>query len=107
LHIVYTVSILNACILCIIANIIVVLLKQDIKLREAVALYKGQGLKRGVDWGKVSSHMGGTRSSKQCYVRWHEKLKLSDSGLMKEGAWAEDEVRVIHATIITACATNI
>ena len=69
-----------------------VLSKQDIKLREAVALYKGQGVRRGVDWGKVSSHMGGTRSSKQCYKRWRDTLKVVDSGLIKEGAWTEDEV---------------
>ncbi len=65
--------------------------KQDIKLREAVALYKGQGVRRGVNWGKVSSCMGGTRSSNQCYKRWHT-LKLADFGLMKKGAWTNDEV---------------
>ncbi len=60
--------------------------KQDIKLREAVALYKGQ------NWGKVSSYMGGTRSSNQCGQRWHTYLKLADFGLMKKGAWTNDEV---------------
>ena len=72
-------------------------------MREAVALYRGQGKGGGVSWVKVSSHMGGTRSTYQCYVRWHDTLKLADSGLIKEGAWAEDEVSVIHPTIITGC----
>ncbi len=71
-------------------------------MREAVALHKSQRVRRGVDWGKVSSHMGGTRSYKQCKMRWHDKLKLSDSDLIKEGAWAEDEVSVIHATLLFA-----
>ena len=79
-------------IVCIIANILILISNQDIKLREAVALYKGQGVRQGVDWVKVSSHMGGIRSSNQCGKRWHDKLKLSDSGLVKEGAWIEDEV---------------
>ena len=69
-------------------------------MREAVALYKGQGVRRSVDWGKVSSHMGGTRSYKQCGQRWRENLKLLDSGLMKEGPWTEDEViSLTHWTI--------
>ncbi len=73
--------------------------KQDIKLREAVALYKGQGVRRSVDWVKVSSHMGGTRSSQQCQKRWRYTLKESYSGLIKEGAWAEDEVRLTNPTM--------
>jgi hypothetical protein len=83
--------------------------KQDVKLHEAIALYSGKGVRRGVDWGKVSSHMGGTRSSKQCQIRWHDTLKLTDSGLIKEGAWAEDEVSVTHATIVHVlyCLCNI
>jgi hypothetical protein len=61
-------------------------------LREAVALYKGQGKRRAVDWVKVSSYMGGIRSSNQCYGRWYFTLKLT---------WTEEEViSVIHATII-------
>ena len=64
-----------------------------------MALYRGQGQGGSVSWVKVSSHMGGTRSYVQCNRRWHETLNLSDSGLVKEGAWAEDEVSVIHATI--------
>ncbi len=51
--------------------------KQDVKLREAVALYKGQGLRKRVDWVKVSSYMEGTRSSQQCKKRWHNALKLA------------------------------
>ena len=69
-------------------------------MREAMALYRGQGKGGGVDWEQVSSYMGGTRSSKQCNKRWLDKLKLTDSGLVKQGAWAEDEVSVIHATIV-------
>ncbi len=76
MHLFYIVSVLYVCILCIIANIIISS-TQDIKLREAVALYKGQGVRRGVDWGKVSSHMGGTRSYMQCNRRWHDALKLA------------------------------
>ncbi len=67
-----------------------------------MAFHKGQGVRGGVNWVKVSSHMGGTRSSKQCKMRWHDKLKFSDSGLIKEGAWTEDEVSVIHVTILFA-----
>ena len=69
-------------------------------MREAVALYRDQGFRGGVSWGQVSSYMGGTRSSKQCNKRWHDKLKFADMGLIKEGAWTEDEVSVIHANII-------
>ncbi len=61
-------------------------------MREAVAMYKGQGISGGVNWVKVSSHMGGTRSLTQCNKRWHDTLKLMDSGLIKQGAWTEDEV---------------
>ncbi len=57
-----------------------------------MALYKGQRISGGVNWVKVSSHMGGTRSSSQCGMRWHYTLKPADSGLIKEGAWTEDEV---------------
>jgi hypothetical protein len=65
-----------------------------------VALYRGQGKRGGVDWEKVSYHMGGTRSSKQCASRWRVNLKLVDSGLMKEGPWTEDEVITLtQATI--------
>ena len=61
-------------------------------MREAVALYKGQRISGGVDWVKASSYMGGTRSLIQCNIRWYDTLKVVDSGLMKEGAWTEDEV---------------
>ena len=107
---VHTVSILYFNVLCVIANKTMLLSKQDVKLHEAVALYSSQGVSRGgTNWVKVSSHMGGTRSSQQCYVRWHDKLKLTDSGLVKEGAWAEDEVSVIHANIVLVvnCLSNI
>ncbi len=56
-------------------NLALLFSKQDVKLREAVALYKGQGKGRGVNWEKVCSHMGGTRSSNQCNSRWHFRLK--------------------------------
>ena len=57
-----------------------------------MALNEGQGVRGGVDWVKVFSYMGGTRSSKQCNKRWHDKLKFADMALIKEGAWTEDEV---------------
>ncbi len=68
-----------------------------------MALYKGQrqGVRGVVDWGQVSSYMGGTRSSKHCKMRWYDKLKFADIGLAKEGAWTEDEViSLTHATIV-------
>ncbi len=69
-------------------------------MREAVALYRDQGKKRGsVNWVKVSAHMGGTRSPHQCGMRWHYTLKVADSEWIKKGAWTEDEVRLTHATI--------
>ena len=61
-------------------------------MREAVALYRGQGQGGGVNWVKVSSYMGGTRSLHQCNMKWNDTLKLADMGLIKEGAWTEDEV---------------
>ncbi len=96
--IVHTVIILYSNVLCVVANKTMLLSKQDLKLREAVALYSGQGIRRGADWKKVSSHMEGTRSPKHCKRRFHNILKLTDSGLIKEGAWTEDGV--IHASII-------
>ena len=70
-------------------------------MREAVALYRGQGQGGGVNWVKVSSYMGGTRSSKQCRNRWHNTLKLADSELIKEGVWTEDEViSLTHETVV-------
>ena len=95
---VFTVSVLYANIVCIIANTITLMIKQDVKLREAVALFKGQGVRQGVDWVKVSSHMGGTRSSNQCGQRWHDTLKLVDCEWIKKGDWAKDEVRPNQAT---------
>ena len=65
---------------------------KDVKLREAVALHQGQRIGGGVNWVKVSYHMGETRSSKQCRQRWYDTLENSDSGLRKEGGWTEDEV---------------
>jgi hypothetical protein len=74
-----------------------------------MALYKGQGISGGVNWGKVSSQMGGTRSSQQCKKRWCYTLKEADSGLIKEGAWAEDEVRLTNPAIghCLYCLCNI
>ncbi len=57
-----------------------------------MAFYEGKGVRGGVDWVKVSSYMGATRSSKQCNKRWRDTLKVVDSGLIKEGAWTEHEV---------------
>ncbi len=75
--------------------------KQDVKLREAVALYKDEEIRGGIRWEQVASHMGGTRSFRHCYVRWRETLKVFDSAFIKEGAWTDDEViRYPHATIV-------
>ena len=74
-----------------------------------MALYRGQGQGGGVSWKRVSSHMGGTRSYQQCRMRWQFTLIFADSGLMKEGAWTEDEVSLIHATIMYGldCFCNV
>ncbi len=71
-------------------------------MREAVALYRGQGQRQGgsVNWVKVSSHIGGTRSPHQCFMKWYDTLKVADSGLIEEGAWTEDEVINVILSII-------
>ncbi len=69
-------------------------------MREAVALYRGQGQGGGVNWVKVSSYMGGTRSYQQCRMRWHNVLKVADAGLVKEGAWTENEVTSLSDAIV-------
>lgn len=53
---------------------------EDVKLTEAVSMYDGQGRGGTVDWGRVSLHMGGDRSSYQHRMRWHSVLKHRVAG---------------------------
>ena len=55
-------------------------------------LYKGQGLKGGVNWVKVSEHMGGTRTHQQCNNRWNGILKPRSLGVMITTGWTDAEV---------------
>ena len=57
-----------------------------------VELYKGQGLNGGVNWVKVSEHMGGTRTPLQCSHRWTNTLKSRSLGVMKTTGWIDAEV---------------
>ena len=57
-----------------------------------VELYKGQGLKGGVNWVKVSEHMGGTKTLVQCNHRWTNILKPRSLGVMKTTSWTNAEV---------------
>jgi hypothetical protein len=45
-----------------------------------MALFEGQGKGGAVSWAKVSEHMGGTRTPKQCAKRWDDTLKHRSSG---------------------------
>jgi hypothetical protein len=45
-----------------------------------------------IDWMKVSEHMNGMRSSKQCERRWRIYLKPSISVNRITGTWSKDEV---------------
>jgi hypothetical protein len=65
-------------------------------LLEGMALFEGQGKGGSVAWAKVSEHMGGTRTPKQCANRWSDSLKHRSSGggggIHKQGEWSEAEV---------------
>ena len=41
--------------------------QEDALLLEAMSLYEGQGKCGGMDWTKVSAHLGGVRAATQCY----------------------------------------
>ena len=55
-------------------------------------LYEGQGKGGAVNWGKVSEHMGGTRTPQQCHIRWNRTLKSRSLGVMKTTGWTDAEV---------------
>jgi hypothetical protein len=61
-----------------------------------MALFEGQGKGGSVAWAKVSEHMGGTRTPKQCANRWRDSLKHRSrgggGGIHKQGEWSEAEV---------------
>ena len=57
-----------------------------------VELYKGQGKRGGVNWVKVSEHMGGTRAPQQCNSRWTRTLKPRSLGVMITTGWTDAEV---------------
>ena len=60
-------------------------------------LYEGQGKGGGVNWAKVSEHMGGTRAPMQCFTRWSGTLKHRSLGVMKsKGYWTDAEVISIY-----------
>ena len=64
---------------------------QDEKLLEGMQLYEGQGQRGGVNWVKVSEHMGGARTADQCSTRWNQTLKHR-GGSSKSGEWSAEEV---------------
>jgi alkylated DNA nucleotide flippase Atl1 len=45
--------------------------EEDNRLKEAVLMYEGQGLRGGVDWGRVASTLKGTRTQQQYCTRWN------------------------------------
>ena len=45
--------------------------EEDAHLRQVVQLYEGQGLRGGVDWGKVSAALKGNRTNQQYCTRWN------------------------------------
>ena len=69
-----------------------------------MGLYEGQGQKGGVNWVKVSEHMGGTRSPQQCTQRWNGTLKPRSLGVMKsKGCWTDAEVIYSYILDLMLC----
>jgi hypothetical protein len=65
--------------------------EEDARLCEAVAAYDEQGNGSGVDWDRVSEHLGGMRSGNQCYRRWHDSLKQKRKGFSSRSEWSPQE----------------
>jgi len=47
---------------------------EDLRLWEGVETCGAKGDGRGIDWARVSAHMGGLRSAKQCAHRWNSTM---------------------------------
>mmetsp|Transcript_23567 Transcript_23567/g.34569 ORF Transcript_23567/g.34569 Transcript_23567/m.34569 type:complete len:705 (-) Transcript_23567:56-2170(-) len=76
--------------------------EEDGRLLEAMTLYNGQGKGGGVDWTKVSEHLGGLRAPIQCYKRWHDALKQRRRCLEDDSWTTDDDNRVIEGVKIYA-----
>lgn len=63
--------------------------QEDEILRNAVHTYEGQGLRGGVDWGKVADQLGTNRTSQQCCTRWNRVLKNNHQ--VRPIVWTENE----------------
>jgi hypothetical protein len=75
--------------------------EEDERLRDAVIIFQGQGLRGGVDWGKVSEHLGNGRTSQQYCTRWNRVLKNNHQHHMKPLLWTElDDQKLIEAVRI-------
>eukprot|EP00604_Paraphysomonas_vestita_P000935 CAMPEP_0174819538 /NCGR_PEP_ID=MMETSP1107-20130205/2830_1 /TAXON_ID=36770 /ORGANISM="Paraphysomonas vestita, Strain GFlagA" /LENGTH=1018 /DNA_ID=CAMNT_0016033223 /DNA_START=65 /DNA_END=3121 /DNA_ORIENTATION=+ len=75
--------------------------QEDFLVVQAVSLYAGEGLGGGVDWEAVSTHLGGTKSSKQCNRRWNRVLKIKEGveGRIRTDPWDPEEERLLLAGI--------
>lgn len=72
---------------------------EDKRLREAVSIYEGQGLRGGVDWGKVADKMLNSRTPQQYCTRWNRVLKINQN--VKSIIWTEsDDQKLIEAVNI-------
>jgi hypothetical protein len=70
--------------------------EDDEKLREAVMVFQGQGLRGGVDWGKVADHLGNLRTPQQFCTRWNRVLK--NNQVLKPLVWTEaDDLKLTNA----------
>jgi hypothetical protein len=65
---------------------------EDGLLLEAMTLYEGQGKGGGIDWTKVSAHLGGIRAPTQCYKRWHDAIKQRRKYTSKSAHWSDEEM---------------
>ncbi|CAE7570840.1 mybL, partial [Symbiodinium microadriaticum] len=63
--------------------------EEDAQLREAVQVFEGQGLRGGVDWGKVSAALKGNRTQQQYCTRWNRVLK--NGHVQKALNWSDAE----------------
>lgn len=64
--------------------------EEDEKLRDAVVIFQGQGLRGGVDWGKVAEHLENARTSQQYCTRWNRVLK-NNQQINKSLLWTDIE----------------
>jgi len=80
---------------------------EDAKLLDAVGLFRGQGIRRGIPWKKVVEHMGGIRSQKQCIKRWDDVFNPNcciydhRRPFSDDAPWLEEDVKALTDAVLS------